>query len=98
MYVQDLGLTIATATVHSASDLVDVSALFSDEAAKAIEEALATGYSDIDTMIEEAHCIKLVRRHLAQARWEHEQDLDADACIDAPMAFPLTFTPASRRH
>lgn len=98
MFIQDLGLTIATATVHSASDLVDVAAIFSDEVASAIEEALLSGYSGIDEMIEDRHSIRLVRRHLAQSRWEQEQDPDDDASIDTSLTFPLTFKPGSRQH
>ena len=97
MFAQNLGLTLATATVHSDSDLIDVSAVFSDEVEAAIEFAQRIGYSQLDQMIDEMHSIKLVRLHLAQARWEHEEDVSDATRATETMFYPLTFKPATRR-
>lgn len=97
MYAQSLGLTLATATVHSDSEVVDVASLFSDEVNAALEFAASTGYSQYDLMVEESHSIRLVRLHLAQARWEHEEDETAAQRAVETVSYPLQFRPAKRR-
>jgi hypothetical protein len=97
MYAQSLGLTLATTTVRSDSEVVDVASIFSDEVEAAINFAAATGYSQLDLMIDEAHSIRLVRLHLAQARWEHEEDVQAAQQAAETAVYPLQFKPATRR-
>ena len=97
MFAQHLGLTLATATVQSASDLIDVTAVFRDEVEAAIEFAQRVEYSQLDQMIDEMHSIKLVRLHLAQARWEHEEDVSEATRANETTLYPLTFKPATRR-
>jgi hypothetical protein len=96
MYSNDLGMTIATATVRSESEVIDIGAIFGDETAQAIHEAASYGYSDLNEMIENAHNIKKVRLHLAEARWEHDMAENNWNRDIETMHFPLTFKPAAK--
>lgn len=94
MFSNDLGVTIATATVHSDNDVIDIGAIFGDETASAIHEAASYGYSDLDEMIADAYSIKKVRLHLAEARWEHDLAQNNWNRDIETLHFPLTFKPA----
>jgi hypothetical protein len=96
MFSTELGVTIATATVRSDTEVIDISALFGSEVADAILEATTYGYSDLDSMIADAHSIKKVRLHLAEARWENDMAENSWNRDIETMHFPLTFKPAAK--
>ncbi len=96
MFSTELGVTLATATVRSETEVIDITALFGAEVADAILEATTYGYSDLDSMIADAYSIKKVRLHLAEARWEHDMaENNWNRDIES-MHFPLTFKPAAK--
>lgn len=94
MFSLALGVTLATATVRNETDVIDISSLFGNEVAEAIVEASNHRYSDLNAMIDDAHSIKKVRLHLAEARWEHDFAQNNWNRDIETMHFPLTFKPA----
>jgi hypothetical protein len=91
MFHSSLNCTIASATVHAESDVVDIAELFGAEVSDSIAEAIAHGYRGLDEMCDAMHSVQSVRMHLAAARWEAEQlryraDLDLES-LDFPLRF-----------